>query len=62
MTCLLAAAETLVNLRESWSGTLIILFQPAEERGTGAKAMVEDGHGYASGKRRAESRNNHGRV
>jgi len=43
MTCLLAAAETLVKLRDSWSGTLIILFQPAEERGTGAKAMVDDG-------------------
>lgn len=43
MTCLLAAAETLVNLREEWSGTLIVLFQPAEERGTGAQAMVDDG-------------------
>ena len=42
MTCLLAAAETLVRLRESWSGTLIVVFQPAEERGTGAKAMVDD--------------------
>jgi len=43
MTCLLAAAETLVKLRESWSGTLIVLFQPSEERGSGAKAMVDDG-------------------
>ena len=43
MTCLLAAAETLVKLKQSWSGTLIVLFQPAEERGTGAKAMVDDG-------------------
>jgi amidohydrolase len=43
MTCLLAAAETLVKLRKSWSGTLIVLFQPAEERGSGAKAMVDDG-------------------
>lgn len=43
MTCLLAAAETLLKLKESWSGTLIVLFQPAEERGTGAKAMVDDG-------------------
>ncbi|KFZ03173.1 hypothetical protein V502_11171 [Pseudogymnoascus sp. VKM F-4520 (FW-2644)] len=43
MTCLLAAAETLVKLKEQWSGTLIVLFQPAEERGTGAKAMVGDG-------------------
>lgn len=43
MTCLVAAAEALVRLKDSWSGTLIVLFQPAEERGTGAKAMVDDG-------------------
>lgn len=43
MTCLLAAAEILVKIQESWTGTLIILFQPAEERGTGAKAMIDDG-------------------
>ncbi|GKZ17715.1 hypothetical protein AbraIFM66951_009609 [Aspergillus brasiliensis] len=43
ITCLLAAAETLVQLRDSWRGTLIILFQPDEERGGGAQAMVDDG-------------------
>ncbi|KAJ5243292.1 uncharacterized protein N7469_001619 [Penicillium citrinum] len=43
ITCLLAAAETLVKLRDSWSGTLIVLFQPDEERGGGAQAMVDDG-------------------
>ncbi|KAJ4294372.1 hypothetical protein N0V90_008062 [Kalmusia sp. IMI 367209] len=43
ITCLLAAAEHLSALRSSWSGTLIVLFQPAEERGTGAQAMVDDG-------------------
>ena len=43
MSCLLAASETLVKLKESWKGTLIVLFQPAEERGSGAKAMVDDG-------------------
>ncbi|KAK2024157.1 amidohydrolase [Colletotrichum zoysiae] len=43
MTCLLAAAERLVKLKQEWCGTLIILFQPAEERGTGAKAMIDDG-------------------
>lgn len=43
MTCLLAAAEILVKLKDSWNGTLVVLFQPAEERGTGAKAMVDDG-------------------
>ena len=43
ITCLLAAAETLVKMRDAWSGTLIILFQPDEERGGGAQAMVDDG-------------------
>lgn len=39
ITALLAAAETLAACRESWAGTLILAFQPAEERGTGAQAM-----------------------
>lgn len=43
ITCLLAAAELLHKARDSWKGTLIVLFQPAEERGAGAKAMVADG-------------------
>lgn len=43
VTSLLAAAETLLKARDSWSGTIIFLFQPAEERGTGASAMVNDG-------------------
>ncbi|KAK0622564.1 amidohydrolase [Immersiella caudata] len=42
MTCLVAAAELLVRLKGEWSGTLVVLFQPAEERGTGAQAMVDD--------------------
>ena len=43
ITCLLAAAETLVKIKDSWSGTLIVLFQPDEERGGGAQAMVDGG-------------------
>lgn len=43
MSCLLAAAETLTNIQHAWSGTLIVLFQPNEERGAGAQAMVDDG-------------------
>lgn len=43
VTCLLGAAELLANARRSWSGTFIVLFQPAEEVAGGAKAMVEDG-------------------
>lgn len=41
ITGLLAAAELLVKAKDKWSGTLILCFQPAEERGAGAKAMVE---------------------
>lgn len=43
ITCLLAAAELLSTIRSYWSGTLIVLFQPNEERGEGAQAMVDDG-------------------
>ena len=43
ITCLLAAAEHLGRLKSAWSGTLIVLFQPNEERAGGAKAMVDDG-------------------
>ncbi|KAL2822419.1 hypothetical protein BJX63DRAFT_417529 [Aspergillus granulosus] len=43
MTCLLAAAEILVKTQDAWSGTLVVLFQPNEERGAGAQAMVDDG-------------------
>ena len=40
--CLLGAAATLMQ-DESWSGTIQLVFQPAEENGTGAKAMIADG-------------------
>ena len=43
ITSLLAAAETLYKCKDNWSGTLLLAFQPAEERGTGAQAMVDDG-------------------
>lgn len=43
ITSLLAAAEGLVSAREKWRGTVVLVFQPAEERGAGAKAMVEGG-------------------
>ena len=42
VTCLLGAAALLVRARERWAGTLVALFQPAEETGDGAQAMVED--------------------
>lgn len=42
-TCLLGAAESLVGDMGGWSGTLVVVFQPAEELGAGAQAMVDDG-------------------
>ncbi|WP_433033809.1 amidohydrolase [Actinomycetospora sp. CA-053990] len=42
-TCLLGAAEALATARDRWSGTLLLAFQPAEELGVGAQAMVDDG-------------------
>ncbi|KAL8710217.1 MAG: hypothetical protein Q9220_005148 [cf. Caloplaca sp. 1 TL-2023] len=42
VTCLLAAAERLASMKKHWVGTLIVLFQPNEERAGGAQAMVDD--------------------
>ncbi|OAG38318.1 hypothetical protein AYO21_07438 [Fonsecaea monophora] len=43
MAALLAASELLHKGRHAWGGTVIALFQPNEERGAGAQAMVDDG-------------------
>ncbi|MGW3009310.1 amidohydrolase [Streptomyces sp. NPDC001219] len=43
VTCLLGAADLLAAGRDHWSGTLIVLFQPAEEAGGGARAMLDAG-------------------
>ncbi|KFY26308.1 hypothetical protein V493_04181 [Pseudogymnoascus sp. VKM F-4281 (FW-2241)] len=43
VTCLLTAAKLLDAAKSEWSGTLICVFQPNEENGAGAKAMVDDG-------------------
>ncbi|NQD88202.1 amidohydrolase [Paenarthrobacter sp. CM16] len=43
VTCLVGAVEALVAQRDQWQGTLIALFQPAEEWGGGAETMVADG-------------------
>lgn len=42
-TGLIGAAQILDGMRDYWSGTFIALFQPAEELGNGAEAMVADG-------------------
>ncbi|KAI9712576.1 MAG: hypothetical protein M1828_001677 [Chrysothrix sp. TS-e1954] len=43
ITALLAAAEVLEASTAEWAGTLVLVFQPAEEKGAGARAMVDDG-------------------
>jgi amidohydrolase len=45
VTCLAGAAQLLADGRKHWSGTLIALFQPAEETGDGARGMVDGGLG-----------------
>lgn len=40
---MLVAAKTLSTMIASWHGTSIIIFQPNEERGKGALAMIADG-------------------
>ncbi|MGL6234632.1 MAG: amidohydrolase [Segniliparus sp.] len=43
VACLVGALRVLHAERAGWSGTVVAVFQPAEELGSGAKAMVEDG-------------------
>ena len=39
----LGLAEGLAGIRDDLAGSVMLVFQPAEERGTGAKAMLRDG-------------------
>jgi hippurate hydrolase len=43
MTCAIGVARVLTALKDSWKGTLIVIGQPAEEIGTGARLMLEAG-------------------
>jgi amidohydrolase len=43
VTWLIGAATVLAQTRDAWKGTLMPVFQPAEETGTGAQAMVDGG-------------------
>jgi hippurate hydrolase len=43
ITNLLGTAKMLVELKNQWSGTLVIIGQPAEEVTDGAKSMLRDG-------------------
>jgi len=43
VTWLAGATKLMAEARTSWRGTLMAVFQPAEETGEGAKAMIDDG-------------------
>lgn len=43
ITSLVGTARQMVRRRDAWSGTLMLVVQPAEETGAGAKAMKADG-------------------
>lgn len=43
MTSLVGVARQLSSAKDTWSGTVVLVGQPAEERVGGAKAMIADG-------------------
>ena len=43
VTWLAGAATLLARSRDAWHGTLMAVFQPAEETAAGARAMIDDG-------------------
>ncbi len=43
ITSLVGTAKLMLDRRDQWSGTLMLLGQPAEERVAGARVMMEDG-------------------
>ncbi len=43
MTVLVGTAKVLAATRKDWKGTVVLVAQPAEERGSGAKAMLKEG-------------------
>src|SRR5207237_3579784 len=43
MTCFTGTARTLSSMKNDWHGTLVMIAQPAEEVGGGARRMLLDG-------------------
>ncbi|MBT2447594.1 amidohydrolase [Streptomyces sp. ISL-43] len=43
VAALIGACELFARNREAWRGTVVAVFQPGEESGYGARAMVDDG-------------------
>ena len=43
MAAFIGTARTLAKMKDQWHGTIVFVGQPAEEMGTGARAMLNDG-------------------
>ena len=43
MTAFIETAQLLSSMKDKWQGTLVMILQPAEEVGRGARLMLEDG-------------------
>lgn len=43
MAAFIGAARRLAAMKDQWAGTLVMILQPGEETGEGAKAMLDDG-------------------
>jgi hippurate hydrolase len=43
VTWLIGAAQLLAEHRDAWKGTVLVVFQPGEEVGLGARSMMDDG-------------------
>lgn len=43
MAAWVGTARRLAEMKDQWSGTLVMILQPAEERGAGARMMLADG-------------------
>ncbi len=43
MTAWLGTARRMAAMKDQWSGTLVMILQPGEETGEGARAMLDDG-------------------
>jgi amidohydrolase len=43
MSCLVGTARWLADHKDRWAGTVVLIAQPAEERGSGARDMLADG-------------------
>jgi hippurate hydrolase len=43
MSCAVGVARVLAQIKSQWHGTVVLIGQPAEEKGGGARAMLTDG-------------------